>query len=385
MADQTAAQQAAAMNGGYRNLVLATSTKMRQQITSEIISSWVPGSFVQRNIPIKNVGLTTKLYIQIAVTIAQAAAETFTKTTLGPANIISNLTFADYSNYQRINTTGWHLDALATARGKMPFASAYTTSNPVATGNIFNVKSAPTTITTAQTIYMIYEIPLAYSDTNLQGAVLSQVLNGNAYLQFTINPNMIVASGANPVQAVYQSSTASLGTVTNFTYTIYQEFLDQLPQDQKTGTLLLPAMDLSMVYGIYNTDLSGIAVNSDNPYSFTNYRQFMSVFSIYDNAGVLNAGSDMNRFKLLAANMTPIFDLTPEMVKLFERKIIGDDYPLGCYYFDFRDKPITTSQNGNMQLLFNPKTVTSSASVFHLGLEYLAMLNQVAQAGSVLA
>lgn len=383
----TAAQDAQAqanLNNSYRNLTLAVSTKMRQQITSEIIGNWTPGSNVQRNIPLKNIGLTTKLYIQISFQLAQSAAETFTKTVFGPANIISNLTFADYSNYQRINTTGWHLDALATARAKMPFASAYTTSNPVATGNNFNVKSAPATVTTIQTVYMIYEVPLAYSDVNLQGAVLSQVLNGNAYLQFTINPNMIVASTGNPVQAVYQSSTAALGLVTGLTYTIYQEFLDQLPQSAN-GQLMLPAIDLSYVYGIYNTDISGIAVNSDNPYSFTNYRQFMSVFSIYDNAGVLNNGSDMNRFKLLAANMTPIFDLSPEMVKVFERKIIGDDFPLGSYYFDFRDKPISTSQNGNMQLLFNPKTVTSSASVFHLGLEYLAQLNQVAQAGSVLA
>lgn len=377
-------QEAAIQNMQFRDLTLRNSTRMRQQLTSEIIGNWTPGSVVQRNIPLRNIGLTTKLYLQISFTLAQAAAETFTKTTFGPANIISNLTFADYTNYQRINTTGWHLDALATARAKMPFASAYTTSNPVGTGNIFNVKSAPASVTTAQTVYMIYEIPLAYSDVNLQGAVLSQVLNGNAYLSFTVNPNMIVASGANPVQAVYQSSTASLGTVTNLKYTIYQEYLDQLPQLQD-GTLALPAQDLSFVYGIYNTDISGIAVNSDNPYSFTNYRQFMSAFAIYDNAGVLNAGTDMNRFKLQAANMTNIFDLSPEMVKLFERKIIGDDFPLGSYYFDFRDKPISTSQNGNMQLLFNPAVVTSSASVFRLGLEYLGQLNQVAQAGSVLA
>lgn len=382
MADQNAMPT----NMAYRNLVIQTATKMKQLVSTETIASWTPGSFVQRNIAIKNVGLTTKLYLQISVTIAQAAAETLTRTTFGPANLISNLTFADYSNYQRINTTGWHLDALATARAKMPFATAYTTSNPIATGSIFNVKSAPASITTAQTVYMIYEIPLAYSDANLQGAVLSQVLNGNAYLSFTINPNMIVASTGNPVQAVYQSSTAgNIGVVTNFTWTLYQEFYDQLPQDQKSGALMLPANDLSYVYGVYNTDMSGIAVSSDNPYSFTNYRAFMSVFAIYDNAGVLNAGTDMNRMKLIAANMTPIFDLSPEMVKLFERKIIGDDFPLGSYYFDFRDKPITTSQNGNMQLMFNPKVVTSNASVFHLGLEYLAELNQVAQAGSILA
>lgn len=381
---QTLAQQQA-NNANNRALVLGNCPKIRQLLTSEIVGNVSSGIGITRNIPLRNVGLTTKLYIQVSFTLAQAAAETLTLTNFGPANIFSNISFADYSNYQRINTTGWHMDALATARAKMPFASAYTTSNPVKTGSNYNIKSAPTTITTAQTVCMMYEVPFAYSDINLQGAILSQVLNGNAYLQFTINPNLVVSSTGNPVQAVYQSSAAQTGAITDFTYSIYQEYYDQLPQNAQ-GQYLLPAMDLQYVYGIYNTDVSGIAVNSDNPYSFVNYRQYMSLFAIYDNAGVLNAGTDINRFKLLSANMLPLFDLTPPLSKLiFERKIIGDDFPVGSYYFDFRERPVSTAQNGNMQMIFNPSAVTGASSVFHLGLEYLGLLNQIAQAGSVLA
>lgn len=384
MTQQLTAQQLADMNAANRIGVIQTCPRIRQMLTSEIIGNVANGTPITRNIPLRNVGLTTKLYMYISFTLAQSAAETLTLQNFGPSNILSNITFADYTNYQRINTTGWHMDALATARAKMPFASAYTTSNPVKTGANYNVKSAPTTITTAQTIYMMYEIPFAYSEQNLQGAIMSQVVNGNAYFQFTINPAIVAASGANPVQSVYQSSTAATGTITNFQYSIMQEYYDQLPQNA-AGQFLVPALDLQWVYGIYNTDVSGIAVNSDNPYSFINYRQYLSAFAIYDNAGVLNAGTDINRFKLLSANMLPLFDYFPQYQKLFERKIIGDDFPTGSYYFDFRDKPIATNQNGNMQLIFNPSVVTSSASVFHLGLEYLGQLNQVAQAGSVLA
>jgi hypothetical protein len=384
MTQQLSADQLAAMNAQNRAAVLQTCPRIRQFLTSEIVGNVTNGTPITRNIPLRNVGLTTKLYMYISFTLAQSAAETLTLTNFGPSNILSNITFADYTNYQRINTTGWHMDALATARAKMPFASAYTTSNPVKTGANYNVKSAPSTVTTAQTIYMMYEIPFAYSETNLQGAIMSQVINGNAYFQFTINPNLVAPTAGNPVQAVYQSSTAATGTITNFQYTIMQEYYDQLPQNS-AGQFLIPALDLQWLYGIYNTDVSGIAVNSDNPYSFINYRQYLSTFAIYDNAGVLNAGTDINRFKLLSANMLPLFDFTPPFQKLFERKIIGDDFPTGSYYFDFRDKPISTNQNGNMQLIFNPSVVTSSASVFHLGLEYLGQQNQVAQAGSVLA
>lgn len=371
-----------AANMANRQRTIATSINMMQAIYAETITNYTPGVGMNRNIPIKNVGLTKRLYITVQANVQQGAAETQTLSKFGPANIFSNITFADYSNYQRINTTGWHLDALATAKRRMPSFSAYSTSNPVATGNIFNVKTAPASVTAAADVFMVYEVPFAYSDTDLTGAILSQVLNANAYLTFTINPNFFVATGANDVQAVYKSSTAQLGKINSLTITIYQDYLDQLPQ--ANGTLLLPAIDLSYVYGIYNTVVSGLAANSDNPYNFTNYRSFLSAFGIYDNAGVLNNGSDVNSWKLQAANMTNIFNLPPWMVKVKERNIIGDDFPLGSYWHDFRDHPISTSINGNMQLLFNPKIVTSNASQLLIGLEYTALLNQVAQAGSVI-
>ena len=379
---QPSMQELQAQNIANRNLTLKTSISMMQRIYSETITNYVPGVGMNRNIPIKNVGLTKRLYVTVQANVQQGAAETQTLTKFGPANIFSNVTFADYSNYQRINTTGWHLDALATAKRRMPSFSAYATSNPVTTGNVFNVKSAPASVTAAADVFMVYEVPFAYTDQDLTGAILSQVLNANAYMAFTINPNFFVASGADSVQAVYQSSTAQLGKVNSITITIYQEYLDQLPQ--VNGVLMLPHVDLSYVYGVYNTVISGLAANADNPYNFTNYRSFLSAFAIYDNAGVLNAGSDVNSWKLQAANMTNIFDLPPWMVKVKERNIIGDDFPIGSYFHDFRDRPISTSINGNMQLLFNPSVVTSNASQLLLGLEYTALLNQVAQAGSII-
>lgn len=383
MADAPSPAQLRALNLQNRQLTLGTSIEMTQSIYKETINNYVSGNALSRNIPIKNVGLTKKLLVFITATVQQGAAETQTLTNFGPANIFSNVQFADYSNYVRINTTGWHLDAVATAKAKMPYASAYTTNNPVKTGGNYPVKVAPTTVTTAQTMNMVYEIPFAYTDDDLTGAILSQVLNANAYFSYTLNPNLFATSTGNPVQSVYQSSTAQLGAMPSITVEIYQIYLDQLPQ--QNGVMILPAIDLSNVYGLYNTSVSGIASNSDNPYNFTNYRQFLSTFVIYDNNGVLAAGTDINRFKLQAANMTNIWDVSPVVAKtIFERKIIGDDFPVGSYYFDFRRKPISTSVNGNMQLLLNPSGVTNNNSQFLMGLEYIALLNQVAQAGSVL-
>lgn len=371
-------------NMQFRQLVLANSISMRQQIAQETITNFVVGQAMQRNIPLRNVGMVKKLYLTIQMTVAQAAAETLTRTAFGPANILSNVTFSDYANYQRINTTGWHLHMLASVKNRAVFGGAFTSDTPTGFGSTVPVISAPASITGEQTVYMVYEIPFAYSDTDLTGAVLANVVNANAYLNITFNPNIIVGSGGNPVQAMYQSSTANdRGTISSITYTLYQDYLDQLPQAD--GKLIGPAIDLATVYGIYNTQLTGLAVNMDNPISYANYRRFLSTIVIYDNAGVLSTtAADMNRWKLQAANMTNIFDVPPWLAKMEERKLIMDNFPIGAYYFSHRDKPIDTKVNGNMNLIGNPATVTNSASQFLIGFEYLALLNQVAQAGSVL-
>lgn len=371
-------------NAQARRAVLSMSVPMKQRIWSGTFNDYVAGNAKTFNIPLRNVGLVRRLYMVIRATIAQGAAETQNRTTFGPANFLSNFTFADYSNYQRINTTGWHLHMLASVKNRAVFGAAFTNDTPTGFGATVPVISAPASITTAQTVNMVYEIPFAYSNDDLTGAVLANVVNANAYIQFTINPNLFVSSTGNPVQAMYQSSTAQLGVMSSYTIEIYQDYLDQLPEIQP-GVLFLPAIDLQTNYGIYNTQMTGLAVNADNPISYTNYRRFLSTIAVYDNAGVLSpTGADVNLWKLQAANMTNIFELPPVMVKMEERKAIMDNFPIGSYYFSHRDKPIDTKVNGNMQLLLNPATVTSANSICLIGFEYFGLQNQLAQAGSVL-
>lgn len=271
-------------NAQARRAVLSMSVPMKQRIWSGTFNDYVAGNAKTFNIPLRNVGLVRRLYMVIRATIAQGAAETQNRTTFGPANFLSNFTFADYSNYQRINTTGWHLHMLASVKNRAVFGAAFTNDTPTGFGATVPVISAPASITTAQTVNMVYEIPFAYSNDDLTGAVLANVVNANAYIQFTINPNLFVSSTGNPVQAMYQSSTAQLGVMSSYTIEIYQDYLDQLPEIQP-GVLFLPAIDLQTNYGIYNTQMTGLAVNADNPISYTNYRRFLSTIAVYDNAG----------------------------------------------------------------------------------------------------
>lgn len=371
-------------NMAARGLVLGQAINMIQQIaTGTLTGASARGSVV--NVPIRNVGLLKRFYLELSCTIVQSAAETQNLTKWGPANFCSQIIFTDLNNQNRINTSGWHLHALATARRQMAYGAAFTNDSPVSFGSNFNVIIATAAVTnSAKTIRMFYEIPIAYGDYDLRGAIFANVVNATMNLQFTVNPNFVVGSGADATLAVYQSTTANdLGTLGTVTWTVYQNYLDQLPQG-KNGPIV-PQLDLSTSYDIKNTAIvGGMAVGQETPIPYANFRNFMSTTVIFDNGGTLNVGTDVNYWALQSANYTNIFKIDPFLSALQTRQMIADDMPPGTYYFDHRSKPISTIQYGNMQLVLNPSTVNANAQLL-VGFEALALINQITQAGSLYA
>jgi hypothetical protein len=368
------------INANQRAAVLARGLDQSLQIYSATRTDAV-GSVL--NIPLRNVGLVKKFTVLIAARVKQAAAETLNITKFGPANFFSNILLTDLQNQTRVNTTGWHLHYVQTMRNLSAFGAAFTNDSPTGIGNNWSVISAPSAVTTQQTVYMAYEIPVSYSDQDLRGAIYANVLNATWNLALTVNPNLIVGSGGNPVQAMYQSSTANdKGSLVSFDIEVYQHFIDQLPLDQN-GNVIVPMLDTSVMYRLENTVQTGLVANQEQAVPYANFRQFLSTFALYDNAGVLNAGSDMSYFGLQTANTTNLFKKTPRAIALDVRRRIGDDLPGGMYYFDHRGRPITTSAFGNVQLTFMPTVVTSNASQLLMAYEYFAQMNVLTQAGSI--
>lgn len=372
------------MNLVARQMVLQSAIDMWQPVYTTTLSGDPRGDVV--NIPIRNVGLIKRLVVEISFAIVQANAETLTRTAWGIANTLSNITFTDLSNQNRVNTTGWHLFALATARRKAAWGAAFTNDSPVDIGSNFNVIFQPASVTTSQTCRVFYEIPLAYGDFDLRGAIYANVVNATMQLQLTVNPNIVVASTANPTQAAFISSNTDTGTISAFTIKVYQNYLDQLPVTDKGP--VLPLMDLSTAYLINNTVATGMSVGQDFAIPYANFRNFMSTFVIYDNfGGSAAAGAETNTWSIQSANYTNIIQLDPFMSSLLTRQIIGDDFPAEAarysYYFDHRTKPISTIQYGNMQLIGNFATVQGSTTQCLVGYESLALINQITQAGSL--
>lgn len=348
-------------------------------------SSPAPGSVLTFNL--RNVGLVKRLIVQFKATVTAGATTTQTLSKLGLANFISNITFFDLGNNQRINTTGWHLTAVSSAKRRRVFGAAYTSDTPLGYGNINNrVMFAPATIAANgnSEIDFQLEIPFVKNDTDLRGAIYADVTQAVMQCQITLNPNMFVTSTADATLAMYQSGGTDLASLSGLTFQVYQNYLDQLPRDPRTGAPILPNQDVGTAYLLNNTASGLPVVNQDNGAAFVNARTYESVAFIYDNNGTLNVnGSDLNYIQLQSANFTNILNLNGRMISLMERNVIMDDFPAGMHYLDFRHRPVDTNQFGNMQLVLNPSSVGGSAAVFYYGWEAYGIIGLVNQGGSI--
>lgn len=347
-------------------------------------ASTAPGSVI--TMQVRNVGLVKRLILRIKATVTAGATSTQNLTKLGLANLISNVTFYDLGNNQRINSTGWHLTLLSSAKRRRVFGAAVTTDTPLGYGNNNNrVMFAPTSIAANgnSEIDFQLEIPFVKSDSDLRGAIFADVTNAVMQVQVTLNPNMFVSSTADPTLAVYQSAGSDLASLSGLSVQLYQNYLDQLPR-AGNGAPILPEQDIATAYLLNNTSSVLPVANQDNSQAFTNARTFESVAFIFDNNGVLNVnGSDLNYISLTSANMTNILNVDGRMAGLMMRNVLADDPPAGMYYFDFRHRPIDTNQYGNMNLNINPSSVGGSGAVFLLGWESFGIIGLVNQGGSI--
>lgn len=400
-ATMTPAQQAAAAqaaNNAAASLIRTRGVKMMQKIFSQTVN---PANQNVLNVQPQPVGLVLGFLVAVNATLATPDAG-YALTEFGPANAISQFQFNDLSNVTRIQTTGWHLHCINSAKGGIPYAAARTnTTYPVQMGNNWDVNTTSNqgnNIIQALSTYdathhanglqMMYWVPMAYSADDLRGSYFAGVVNANSNLQITINPTntAFVGATADPINAVYQSTGGTTGAWgTQFNVTVYQVYYDQIPVDPKSGQRLLPYLSMSVIYDIKNVAAPGVVANQDFNIAYANFRDFMSTTAIYDNPsnGVFGAnGSDVNYWALRQANSMNIFQIEPKYTGLFSRHLIGDDFPTGVYYFDHRQKPISTVTFGNMQLVLNASVANGVPPVL-VGFEAFSYQNTIVAAASL--
>lgn len=345
----------------------------------------------QSNVTInpQNVGLVRGFLVKFNGTItntnATSSGVALTRTEFGASNILRNFTFTDTNNQVRHQTQGWHIGLVNSAKQPMVMGAAYSPNVPVNYGNNWTVQSAASSVAAAAdaAVQFYYYIPLSYGRYDLRGAMWAGVTNAVAQLQFEINPTPVVQTGDASL-AVYSGNTGGWKTGTTVTISVWQDYIDQIDMVVMNGAMqpAIPADLLQTLYCLNNTTLTGLTANQDFGIPYGNWRQFLSTAVVYNNAGVLNAGSDVNYFNLQTANTSQLWKFGPNEAALFARSIFLADPPKGAYWFDSRRKPIDTQQFGNMQLTLNPSAVTTGASVW-VGWEYFTQANKVTGAQSL--
>lgn len=312
------------------------------------------------------VGLLCGLLVQVDCTFTNSGANIGQRTELGAANIIDRIVFTDLNNVQRHNAKGFAFALLNSAKMGGAYGGAVAPNLPMNAGAINTVQSLPATIAAGGGTAagrMFYWIPIAYNMLNdLRGAIWAQVTNAQYQLQITLNASPGEAAG-DQLNKVYDGLAAAANLVMSaVTINVTQVYYDQLPRIN--GETPLPYVDLSWNYQFRDTTWTGLTANQDNTFPFANYQTFLSTLLIYDNAGVYNAGTDVNYWELRYANSTQQWRKNPNAQFLDTRNQIGYDFPLGTYYLDHRNFPIATATYGNCDLVFNPSAVGANALVY---------------------
>jgi hypothetical protein len=405
------------LNQIARSAIKARAVPMCQQIYSQTFGAAANTSDVSASNPVitvnpRLVGLIRGFWVKAAVTYNNQSGETATLSDLGPANIFSQIQFNDLNNNTRIQTTGWHINFINSIKARRPFGMALIrggsgsttggTDSPINYGANF-VGQLPTTLTgvtyapatianaasaAASTVTMWWYVPLAYSYDDLRGSVYANVINATMQLLFTPNRNSGVLASTDSTSAVYtlaSGATASEFYAAQLILTVYQDYLDQLPTGQ--AGVILPQLDLATIYELKNTVVTSMVANQDFPVQYSNYRDFLSTIAIYvenSASGTRADGTDINYWALQAANFTNIWKEEPGLIALRLRNHLQDDMPPGCYYFGSRQKPISTTQYGNMQLILNALTVGTNPYML-LGYEDFAIVQSLSMAGSLAA
>ena len=134
-------QQLRQMDSAYTSLIIQNGEELTQSIAS---GQFTPnGSNNTVTVPMRAVGLARGFIVEVTASFTNTQASNDAAfTNLGPANLLSNFTLTDLDNYQRINTAGYHMNALNTAKESFPFGAALLSTamdTPIGYGNNLNV------------------------------------------------------------------------------------------------------------------------------------------------------------------------------------------------------------------------------------------------------
>lgn len=314
------------------------------------------------------VGFQLGFWLGIKANITNTSGGVLTRTPFGGSNLLQNATYFDLGNTPRTNASGKMLEMLMTQKQGQPFGATVTPdeSYGVGFGN-WDIYKVPATIASAATadVKFWFYIPLAYSDFDLRGAVFGNIAQAMQRLNLTFptSAQMIASNVESPVDAVYQSASATKTiTINSWSYEVYlHTYGAGLPM--RDGQYIAPLNDLGTVYALNETSVTGLTVGQQLSVPFPNSWEYISLTSVFANGNQQNAGTDVTDIETKTASGISWGALTPDIHALTTSLRIKAHPPAGMYFDSYHQKSVKVAEYGAMTWNLRPKVVNTGANV----------------------
>jgi hypothetical protein len=343
-----------------RNLIFSNAKPIIQAVGNKSFATVTAGNNVYSVAPLQ-IGFLRRFIVVVTGTITNTGAGILTLSPNGADNLLSNITFNDFTGNPRHNASGRAFSYVEGAKYQRIPGAAYTSDSVSGYGSIIASNVAPATIANAGTgtVTRIFEIPIMV-DTGkfMAGGMWLGVNNQSTMLNLTGNLTPVVVTAADPLNAIY---TGVSGTLTNVTMTVYQDYWNNLPKD-KNNNPILPMNDIATAYMITETN-SGLtfASGQQSQWNFPTFSKLLGTYFAYDNAGVLNPGTDLSTIRLVVSNYSIIKEYSPLSLSREMRNVYGADLPKGQYAITSRMHNLDVSQYPSLQLQITPSAATAGA------------------------
>lgn len=343
-----------------RNLIFSAAKPILQAVRTQAFATPVAGQNTMVINPLQ-IGFLRRFIVVVTGTVTNTGAGTLALTPNGADNLLSNVTFNDFTGNPRHNASGRAFSMVEAAKYNRVPGAAYTTDSVSGYGSIIASNVAPATIANAASgvVTRVFEIPIMVdTGKNMAGGMWLGVNNQSTSLNLTLNPNPAVTSVGDPLSAIYQTSTnAGTATLTNVTVTVYQDYWNNVPTD-KQGNPILPVNDIATAYMITETN-SGLSFAAGQPaqWNYPTFSKLLGTYFTYDNGGTaLNAGTDITSIRLVVSNYSVIKEFSPTSLSRVMRDVLTADPPKGSYALTSRMHNLDVSQYPSLQLQITPSS-----------------------------
>jgi hypothetical protein len=360
-----------------RQSIWQNAKPILQRVTSKTFTTVAAGGNTMAVNPLQ-IGFLRRFIIEVTGTITNTTTTgganiTLTRTPNGVDNLISNISFNDFTGNPRHNCSGRSLSYVEAMKYRRIPGAAYTSDSVSGFGSNVASNACPATIapnaggTASATVTRVYELPIMQDDgRQMAGGLWLGVNNQSTLLNITLNPTPIAQATGDVLGAIYVGSAGvAAGTLTNVTVNVYQDYWNNVPTD-KSGNPILPVNDLQTAYMITETN-SGLTFSVGQPssWNYPTFSKLLGTYLAFNNGATGSAdlypGTDLTQIALVVSNYSIIKQYDPNVLDRITRDIMGTSFPLGQYAISSRMHPLDVSQYPSLQLQLTPSVANAGA------------------------